>query len=207
MAGHLVLLGDSIFDNARYVPGGTSIIEHVRGKLPKGWQATLAAADRSRVEHVYEQVERAPADATHFVMSIGGNDALKLASGFLGLGATSVKQALREIADVLGEFHTLYDALIRKLVSLQKPLVICTIYDRIPGLGPAERTGLCGFNDVITRAAFTHRASLIDLRVLCTEGTDFSPLSPLEPSTPGGDKISTAIVNLVAGTHGMRVVA
>ncbi len=33
---HIVLLGDSIFDNARYVPGGPSVIEHLRRGLPAG---------------------------------------------------------------------------------------------------------------------------------------------------------------------------
>ncbi len=40
---HVVLLGDSIFDNARDVPGGPSVIEHLRRILPAGWQATLLA--------------------------------------------------------------------------------------------------------------------------------------------------------------------
>ena len=33
---HVVLLGDSIFDNGRYVPGGPSVIEHLRKALPAG---------------------------------------------------------------------------------------------------------------------------------------------------------------------------
>ena len=35
--GHVILLGDSIFDNARYVPGGPSVIEQLRRALPDGW--------------------------------------------------------------------------------------------------------------------------------------------------------------------------
>ena len=40
---HLVLLGDSIFDNARYVPGGPAVIEQVRQSLPTGWRASSVA--------------------------------------------------------------------------------------------------------------------------------------------------------------------
>ena len=43
--GHVVLLGDSIFDNARYVPDRPPVIEQVRRGLPQGWQATLLAVD------------------------------------------------------------------------------------------------------------------------------------------------------------------
>jgi hypothetical protein len=42
---HVVLLGDSIFDNATYVPGELPVIDQLRQNLPKGWQATLAAVD------------------------------------------------------------------------------------------------------------------------------------------------------------------
>jgi hypothetical protein len=43
---HVVLLGDSIFDNARYVPGRPAVIEQVRQALPRPWQATLLAIGR-----------------------------------------------------------------------------------------------------------------------------------------------------------------
>jgi hypothetical protein len=42
---HIVLLGDSIFDNAAYVPGEPPVIEQLRAHLPKNWQATLLAVD------------------------------------------------------------------------------------------------------------------------------------------------------------------
>ena len=42
---HVVLLGDSIFDNGLYVPGGSPLIEQLRTRLPKGWKGTLVAVD------------------------------------------------------------------------------------------------------------------------------------------------------------------
>jgi hypothetical protein len=41
---NVVLLGDSIFDNGRYVPGGPAVIDHLRKALPGG-RATLLAAE------------------------------------------------------------------------------------------------------------------------------------------------------------------
>jgi hypothetical protein len=43
MSGHLVFLGDSIFDNAIYVPDGPAVIDHVRRLAPSEWRATLVA--------------------------------------------------------------------------------------------------------------------------------------------------------------------
>jgi hypothetical protein len=79
---HVVLLGDSIFDNALYVPDRPPVIEQVRRGLPTGWKATLLAVDGHTVEHISTQLPRIPTDATHLVLSIGGNNAL-MAGEFL----------------------------------------------------------------------------------------------------------------------------
>jgi hypothetical protein len=42
--GHIVLLGDSIFDNSAYVGGGPDVIAQLRQELP-GWRCTLLALD------------------------------------------------------------------------------------------------------------------------------------------------------------------
>ena len=45
MTAHLVLLGDSIFDNAAYVPGGWPVIRLLQEQLPENTQASLLAVD------------------------------------------------------------------------------------------------------------------------------------------------------------------
>lgn len=207
MTGHVVLLGDSIFDNASYVPGGISVIEHLRRKLPRDWRATLSAVDGATVSGVFSQLARIPEDATHLVLSVGGNDALWIGGSVLPLSASSIQEALGELSAAIAEFAADYRRLIDTLRELRLPLATCTIYDRIPRLGPAERAGLCIFNDVITRTAFSHSLPLLDLRLICNELDDYSAMSPIEPSTQGGGKIARAIVAAVSsGTTGSRVV-
>ena len=69
-APHVVLLGDSIFDNARYVPGGPSVIEHLRRVLPAAGRATLLAVDGAGAEDVARQVARLPADVRPEAMDV-----------------------------------------------------------------------------------------------------------------------------------------
>jgi hypothetical protein len=38
---HLVLLGDSIFDNAAYTGGAPDVVHQVRQRLPEGWRAEV----------------------------------------------------------------------------------------------------------------------------------------------------------------------
>ncbi len=58
MSGHVVLLGDSIFDNAVYVPGEPSVIEHLRRILPRDWDATLLAIDGATNAELIEMAGR-----------------------------------------------------------------------------------------------------------------------------------------------------
>src|SRR3954462_371801 len=92
--GHVVLLGDSIFDNARYVPDGPSVLDHLRRMLPDGWKTTLLAVDGSIAEDVPRQLRGLPDDASHLVVSTGGNNALGYASLILNESASSYAEVL-----------------------------------------------------------------------------------------------------------------
>src|SRR4051794_20900101 len=71
---HVVLLGDSIFDNAAYVTAGAlDVVRQVRQRMPYGSEVTLAAVDGSKTRDVHDQLRSLPAEATHLVVSAGGN--------------------------------------------------------------------------------------------------------------------------------------
>jgi hypothetical protein len=72
---HLVLLGDSIFDNGSYVDRGQpAVIDQLKSKVKdQGWNATLVAVDGHVLSHVADQIEKVPRDATHLFVSIGKN--------------------------------------------------------------------------------------------------------------------------------------
>ncbi|HEY8382343.1 MAG TPA: SGNH/GDSL hydrolase family protein [Microvirga sp.] len=196
---HVVLLGDSIFDNAAYVPGEPDVVRQVEARLPAGWRASLRAVDGAVTRDVDRQLARVPDDATHLVLSVGGNDALRRA-GILRQPAQSVAEAVRLLAAEQDGFAADYRTTLDAVLERRLPTVLCTIYDaRFPD--PQEQrlvvTGLALFNDVITREAFGRRLPLIDLRLLCNEPSDYA--NPIEPSAKGGDKIAAAIVQAVVG--------
>ena len=45
MANHVVLLGDSIFDNGPYVPANETVSDHLSAILSASWRSTLLAKD------------------------------------------------------------------------------------------------------------------------------------------------------------------
>lgn len=66
---HIVLLGDSIFDNKAYVGSELDVLAHLRRQMPDKWKATLRAVDGSVVENVRTQILSLPDDATHLFVS------------------------------------------------------------------------------------------------------------------------------------------
>jgi len=197
---HIILLGDSIFDNAAYVQGGPAVIEHLRSRLQPDWRATLLAVDGDVTEDVAIQIKRLPSDATHLIISCGGNDAL----GQLGLlqeASTSIIASLNRLADMQGGFRAHYRQMLDHVRTLGKKVAVCTIYDAIPQLDRGSTTALSLFNDVIVREAAGAQMPVIDLRLLCTESSDYSGMSPIEPSVQGGNKIAGAIAALLASSH------
>ena len=193
----MVLLGDSIFDNAAYVAGAPDVVRQVRRRLPVGFEATLAAVDGSTMVDVSGQLGRVPEDATHLVLSVGGNDALGRGD-FLGAPARSTAEALSGLADIGDEFERGYDSMLAGVLALGVPTAICTIYyPRFPepALQKVAVAALSVFNDAIVRAAFINSLPLLDLRLICTEEGDYA--NPIEPSARGGEKISRAIVDFV----------
>lgn len=193
--GHAVLLGDSIFDNASYVTG-PSVIDHLQESLPADWAATLLAVDGSITDDLLAQVKNLPESATHLVVSAGGNNALQ-ASSILLESISSLAEAMVVYGKTLEQFRSSYQHMLAEILAAKKPTAVCTIYDAIPDLGHAEKAALAGFNETILRQAFLAKLPVIDLRLICTKATDFSEVSPIEPSIQGGAKIAKVIAELV----------
>src|SRR3954466_2162522 len=194
---HLVLLGDSTFDNAAYTRGEPSVIAHLASVLPGGWRATLAAVDGATTRTLRPQLARVPSDATHLVISIGGNDALANVD-LLSLPVRSTAEALALFGARVSSFEAAYADAVDSAASLTIPMTVCTIYNgRLPD--PAEaalaRVALMMFNDVIVRAALARKTGLIDLRLVCAAPEDYA--NPIEPSGQGGRKIAAAVVAAV----------
>jgi lysophospholipase L1-like esterase len=196
---HIILLGDSIFDNGIYVPGHPDVVKQLRGLLPDGWKASLLAVDGAVTRSVAAQVARLPPDASHLVVSVGGNDALG-ESHILSAAVRLVGEGIAMLSEAQERFARNYAEMLQTVLAVGLPTALCTIYDT-PTSAPNQRiirTALAIFNDIITRAAFNEGLPLIDLRLICNEDDDYA--NPIEPSAKGGAKMAAAISRLITGS-------
>ena len=215
---HVILCGDSIFDNKPYVqPGEPDVTTQVNALLPEDSKATRLAVDGDTTQGISRQLQSQPNDATHLFISVGGNDALGGINVFTEPVA-NVGEALIYLNTMRNQFEAQYKEMLQHALSQQLPLTVCSIYyprfhlqnlERVypDGNGVNGKTlqkmamvALANFNDVIFRQAFQLKVPLIDLRVLCDEEEDFA--NPIEPSAVGGQKIARAIVDMLDSSEG-----
>jgi hypothetical protein len=193
---HVVLLGDSIFDNASYSRGEPDVVTHLRSMLPTGSRATLCAVDGATTDGLARQLGRVPPDATHLVVAIGGNDALQNVD-LLDRRVSSTTEARLLFANRVDACEAFYRAALAPVLALQRPTIVCTIYNGNlePSRARVARVALTLFNDVIVRFAFEHELPVVDLRLVCCDVSDDA--NPIEPSGRGGAKIARAIMRRV----------
>ena len=200
------LLGDSVFDNGAYVPGQPDVREQVQELMPANAVVELLARDGAKIGDVEAQLRRIPGDATHLVVSAGGNDAIQ-ASSLLNESAASMADAIEKLGAVAERFAARYSAMLDLLLGRRLPLAVCTIYE--PPFPDLHRrkiavTALTALNDQITRQAFSRGLTVIDLRIIFDRVEDFA--NPIEPSVQGGAKIARAIMKFVSGVRSSAAV-
>jgi lysophospholipase L1-like esterase len=194
---HVVLLGDSIFDNSAYVAGGPDVCSQLEAQLTPDWRVTLLAVDGHRTADVARQLHQLPSDASHLVVSVGGNDALDHLD-FVSRAAHSVADVLGRLAAIAEAFERMYHRMVRAVMQHRLPTALCTIYyPRFPEqqLQRMAITALTVFNDAIIREAFMAGVPLIDLRLICDTEADYA--NPIEPSVVGAAKIAAVIARMI----------
>lgn len=193
----VVMAGDSIFDNALYVPTGKPTIEHLKSCLAAdGMEAVLVAIDGSVAADVPPQLVAAEKSMSFLIISCGGNDALA-AADVLAAEVTTVYGAMTKLAQMREQFRHDYRLVLEAAKQHCQKVAVCTIYDSVPGYVAEMMTALVLFNDVIIFEATRAGIPVIDLRAICDEPEDYSAVSPIEPSDQGGRKIANAIAGLI----------
>jgi lysophospholipase L1-like esterase len=199
----LVLLGDSILDNARYTTPEPDTASLLRGLLGEEWSVHLLAQDGAAMRDIGPQIRRFEVRPAVGVLSVGGNDAMEHA-GLLQRPAKTAADVLEELLQVADDFGRRYESVVRAVTERIPRTVLCTIYEA--RLEPARharlaRVPLAVLNDRIIRTGMRFGLDVIDLRTVCTEAQDF--VLQIEPSARGAAKIAAAITGIVLSEEGL----
>jgi hypothetical protein len=167
---HLVLLGDAL----QNIDMGLEAAEAVLVPKPRNpWKLTVLDPPQ-----VLERgwARAIPLDATHIGICLDGGWAIE-ASGLLRGEAKSIRSALKSLAEAADQFEEIFAKLIATALEAGLPTVVCTL---VPSrhLEASRRrvaaTALAIFNDRILRQAFWAKLSVVELRLICDEDSDYA---------------------------------
>jgi hypothetical protein len=211
---HIILAGDSIFDNGSYVKSGEpDVPTQLQGLLEKGDKVSMSAVDGDVINDVEGQLKKMPNDTTHLVISIGGNDTLGILGEFTRT-TRNIGDSFLKLHDVRYSFESAYIKMLNNVVSFNLPTTLCTIYHPCFNHSETERvidymslginndtlqkmaiTALPIFNDIIFQEAVNFNIPVIDLRLIFNDKSDYA--NPIEPSAIGGIKMAKVIRKVV----------
>jgi len=203
-AAHIVLLGDSTLDNARYLePGEQSVEAQLERRCKeRGWGMTLLAQDGSTLDDVAcNQIPFIPDCATHIVLSASGNNLLallnELAAANFSPSAlwTAVKDGLREVANS-------YRRVLQAILACGCHVACCTVYR--PNFNHIFLRSLASMslgmhNTRIREITMDLDVSVVDFASIFDSSEDFA--NPLELSTQGGAKVVANLLQFVRDHH------
>jgi hypothetical protein len=167
---HLVLLGDALENlDLGLDPAEDALVPKPRNP----WKLTVLEPPQ-----VLERgwARAIPIDATHIGICVDGGWALE-ASGLLHGRAQSVGEALEAMATAADRFEEIFTSLIAAALEAGLPTVVCTLVPSRHEDASRQRaaaTALAIFNDRILRQAVAANLSVVDLRFVCDEESDYA---------------------------------
>ncbi len=187
----VVLFGDSILNNSRYVSLGNSVGASLRDIY--GANLKMYAQDGASINNVYAQLEQfstynndSETDDLHIVISAGGNNMLN-AMQVHALNDSSVDKIASQYSRLMNHVCKMYPNAHVYLLNVYYPTN--KPYNKIAKY-------VTRWNDTVkTMVEEKDRTVLIRIDEICTEEEDF--INDIEPSSIGGKKIADIIVQNV----------
>jgi len=167
---HLVLLGDAL----QNIDLGKGQAESALVPRPRNpWKLTVLQPPEVLRQ---SRVRAIPAGVTHIGICIDGGWAIET-SGLLQGSVRTIREALDALARAADEFENMFVRLIAAATEAEVPTIVCTLVPARytePSQERAAATALAIFNDRILRRATAARLSIVELRLVCDEDSDYA---------------------------------
>lgn len=178
----VILMGDSVLNNANYVPAGKSVYDSLKSKLSK---VINLAKDGATISDLYGQLDKIPIDLnntnTYIFISAGGNDILN--------NRTELRPT--DIRRLFDSYMKFLKALRTKLGSIK--INILNLYLPSNPRYQTYKTSIEQWNQLIQASSnkVGEMYNVVNLNTLLTRPDDF--VYDIEPSESASDKIAYLI--------------
>ena len=224
MDRRIILLGDSIIDNRSYVlDGELDVTKHLKKLYAEQPDVFITnnAVDGDTMYDLKNNNLDTPdiEEASHIIVSIGGNDLLhnisflqrtSELSKIMGKDARIGKWGVKELNpsrnrvfeetyfEIIKPFTKQYETIVANLSNHRAKLLLCTVYegdlvdsDEFSDVNNSSKTMVSLFNDIVYRTANKYRADVLELSEIFVRPEDYA--NPIEPSHIGGGKLAKAM--------------
>ena len=175
-------MGDSVLNNANYVPSGKSVYDSLKSKLSK---VINLAKDGATISDLYRQLDKIPVDLnntnTYIYISAGGNDILN----------KRIELSSTEIQRLFDSYMVFLNALREKLGRVK--INILNLYLPSDPRYQTYKTSIDQWNHLIQSSSskIGEMYNVVNLNTLLTSPEDF--VYDIEPSESASDKIAYLI--------------
>ena len=212
----LTMLGDSVFDNKKYIgteePDVKDQVKKILDEEFASMDLEFLAEDGAVIERMIKyQIPRIPENTSHLCVSIGGNDLLGL-TGLLSMNlGEDFQKNLIVLSKVKERFRGDYGRMIGVLDEIKIPYTVFRIYypgNPDTGLDRVRLSGDMGFTG--TEVAVDAFNAVIDEKASSSEyckgivaidrlfmGRHECYANPIEPSRIGGEIIARKVVDIL----------
>lgn len=178
----VILMGDSVLNNANYVPEGQSVYDYLKQQLSN---VINLAKDGATINDLYGQLDKIPVklnnDNTYIFISAGGNDILN----------KRTKLTTNQIKELFDTYMNFLKALRVKLGSAK--INIINLYLPANPRFQSYKTAIEQWNDLINKNStkIGEMYNVVDFHALLTSPDDF--VYDIEPSESASNKIANLI--------------
>ena len=179
---YVILMGDSVLNNANYVPEGKSVFDILKSKLSNSLNVSK---DGATISDLYGQLDKIPIklnnEETYIFISAGGNDILN-------------KGAALSNADIRKLFNSYMDFLKALRIKLGSAKInIMNLYLPVNPRYQSYKESIDQWNQLIDEnsSKIGEMYNVVDLHSLLTTPEDF--IYDIEPSESASEKIANLI--------------
>lgn len=178
----VILIGDSVLNNANYVPEGNSVYDYLKKKLSK---VINLAKDGATINDLYTQLDKVPVELnntdTYIFISAGGNDILN----------TRTELTSNDIRRLFDRYMDFLKSLRAKLGSTK--INIVNLYLPSNPRFQSYKSSIDQWNQLIKQNSNKIGAmyNVVDFHALLTSPDDF--VYDIEPSESASNKIANLI--------------
>lgn len=207
---HIILLGDSILDNANYVKFNTisdlCVTEQFQDTIAKKnleYKVSNLAIDGYTTDDILDNkiINKIPKNATYILLSIGGNDGLMSLNELNNPKMLLPWNFINLLLQTKNKFKIKYNTILKNINKLHPNCkIICmTIYYPIFYhsilLQIISNIGVNIMSNVIINETSKYNIPIIDIRKVFDKWQDYA--NSIEPGIPGGDKIVNNTLNII----------